>query len=95
MVELFVDIFFDVLSQDLVLSFFLKFELVLDIPAGGKDSNIGRGHFFNSLCNHFVLKVEGLNRPWDKVVTSDQLLFILLVFLVFLSDLCFLFIVGD
>jgi hypothetical protein len=89
-VKLLVYVPLDILAQHLVLSLFLQFERILDVPCGCKNTQICTGHAFYSLGDFLMLEVEGLDWPGDEVVTADQLLLVLLVFLVLLADLLIL-----
>lgn len=92
-IEFFVNVLLDLFPKNFILSFLFKFELVFDIPARGKDSDISRRHFFNGLSNHFVLEVEGLHRSWNEIITTYQFLFVLFVLLIFLPDVGAFFVV--
>ena len=95
MIELFINIFANILTQNLILPFLLKFDLILNIPIRSKNSNISRWHFLNSLCYHLVLKIKCLNRPWNEIVTTNQPLLVLFVFLILLTDIRPLFVIGS
>ena len=94
-IELFINIFANILTQNLILPFLLKFNLILNIPTRSKHSSINRRHFLNSLCNHLVLKVKSLNRSWDEIVTTYQPLLVLFVFLILLTNVRPLFVIGS
>lgn len=86
MVEFFVNILFDIFPQHLVFAFFLQLQLVFDVPIRGKHSDVNRRVLFHSLGNHFVLEVKRLNWSRDKVITTYQNLFVLLILFVTFAD---------
>ena len=68
--------------------------MIFNIPARGKYSNVIGRHFFDVFSNHFVLIVEGLDWPWDEVITANDFFLVLLIFLIFLPNLSIFFGIG-
>ena len=68
--------------------------MIFDIPVGSKDSGIIGRCFLDIFSDHFVLKVEGLNRSSDEIIATYSFLFIFFIGFVGVSDVCILFGVG-
>lgn len=80
--KLFFNTIFQIFIKNLKLCLFLYFYNIFNIPTWCKDTSfIGVG-LINWLSNFFMLEVECLNWPCNKVITSYPLLHILSVVLV-------------
>lgn len=94
-IKLLIYIFLDIFAERFKLAFLFEFELVLDVPVGGKDAHIDRGVLLYGLSDHFVLVVESLDGAGDEVVAADEALLVVFVFLVGLPDFCVFLVVGN